>query len=60
MTLIYVSTWKNIENQAYNIWEKYFKNWIEFEITKIEWEHMVIKSNIWQFYVSKHYKFDNI
>lgn len=66
MTLItelkhYVSTSKNIENQNYKVWEKYFKNWIEFEITKIEGEHMVIKSvKDWQFAVSKNYIFDKI
>ena len=43
----------------YQVWEKYFKNWNEFEIIKKEWWSILIKWDIWQFAVSDSYKFDN-
>lgn len=65
MTLItelrhYVSTAPYKEEKKYNVWEKHYKNGIQYEITKIEGDHMIIKSNVGQYCVSKHYNFDKI
>jgi hypothetical protein len=56
----YVSTWPRREKQNYQVWEIHKKNWYEYEIIKIEWEHMLIKWKVWQFCVWINYNFDKI